>query len=717
MNKLILSAFLLGLLGRSAYAHDLILKYSKNITPNELVVLESAMEEVASLLPPNLKKILPKNIEINLATLTHHKKIPADICANLKTESTEKPFIYGLYNPSKNSLTINRPVLDELRNGRERSFKISCQHKSLYNQAIATIVHELTHAYDFNNGRISNSAEFIRIAGFKKGLLKIKNKNIKAMRSADTYELVNIAESFAVNMEYFSMDPEFMCRKPSIFNFFQNLFKIDPYPKRDCKVNNTVMMSGINGFTAVELDPKRVYRIDYLMASPGKGISSGFGHSMLRLVMCAPEHYELVSRKIVPPTPFGKKCLDDKLFHLVVSYRANVDSATENYIKGLTGGYPSMLFILNFPDVLMEYNRDELRDVVSYPLNLKRAELVELVQKIKEEHWNYSGSYKFITNNCAVESFNLLATSLKNADINSSSSLTPKGVLEDLDELEVLSLKSNDIETYKAKTEQILLAYSNAYEYVPKSDEKTNKKSIQDFIIKSNIDQRRQSFETLFQTKLTNMNLHTEIKRLKELLIKASSFSVMEQQILTTLALNYRKKATEFLTNPKDQRIKDILEDSGGINAKPFNELSNTGYGIPFEEEILIKDLNDKKNQAAETGIKIEAYLKELMPNEFEMLAKISENINIFNQFSRKVRNDFKLKLSIHIEQVLRQMMRSEASKIVLEKALAGDDESIQMIRNEIGNDLETENEIKDVKLRKQIEEIIQTPARNFTGV
>jgi hypothetical protein len=204
------------------------------------------------------------------------------------------------------------------------------------------------------------------------------------------------------------MDEEFYCRRPSLFDFYANQFKNDPFPNRRCKLNKSVMLSTNNGQFPIALDSKRIYRVDYLQASKGSDISSGFGHSMFRLVVCAPDRIDPITGKKLAATVYGPKCLDDKLYHMVISYRANVEDATLNYLKGMFGGYPSMLFILNFADVLDEYNKDELRDVIAYPLKLNESEKQDLIKKIIEEHWNYRGAYKFVTNNCATESLDLL---------------------------------------------------------------------------------------------------------------------------------------------------------------------------------------------------------------------------------------------------------------------------------------------------------------------
>jgi hypothetical protein len=100
-----------------------------------------------------------------------------------------------------------------------------------------------------------------------------------------------------------------------------------------------------------ELDPSRVYQIHYLHASEGEATVSSFGHSMLRVVMCAP------GRTI------GRDCFKDIDHHIVLSFRANVGDIKTDTIKGITGEYPSQLIIMSLKDAIKEYNVRELRDL------------------------------------------------------------------------------------------------------------------------------------------------------------------------------------------------------------------------------------------------------------------------------------------------------------------------------------------------------------------
>lgn len=690
-------------------AHDLPVKLATNLDANKQAVLLRVLDEVSALMPAKMKAGMPQGIEIVIEKLSNHKQLPVDICTpkSEKDKKKQNPFVYGQYSRHNNRLTLNLPVLMEFEKGRAASFKIQCQHKSLYDQAIATIIHELTHAYDFNNQNISNKSDFIRRAGFKKGLLRVKTKNVEAMRSADPYELVNIAEAYAVNMEYFTMDPEFACRKPSMFDYFKRTLGADPYPGRNCKLNNTVMMSTAAGYYPMKLDPKRVYRIDYLMASPGKDLSSGFGHSMFRIIMCAPDRFDPITNKAVAATPFGPKCLEDRLFHMVVSYRANVEDATLSYLKGMFGGYPSMLFILNFGDVLDEYNRDELRDVVSYPLSLSQSEKDDFVNKVVEEHWNYRGSYKFFTNNCAVESYDLLKGALDRSQLQKLSSVTPNGVLEDLDKLQFVSLKNNTQESFKARTEQLISAYKEAYGYKVSNDEKKDKKALIKFVSESSIENRQMIFNKFTKSKIDSMDFHTELSLMKSRLVKASSFSVLEQQILRTKTSEFRKIVADQFMNSKDERIKKLMAEGQSALKQSFTGLSSSGYGVPLNEEMMgVGEIEQKAEQSKEQMAGIEALVKELLPEEIENLETIRSNIATFNQKSLAIRKQYREKLEIYIRQVLTNLSNEDGGRTLLINSLESN-ESLNKVRELMDKNLVSEKEILDSKLRKQIEQIL----------
>ena len=708
MKTSLLSIFLIAA-AFHANASDLPIEYAKKVTNTQKEILDKTLSEVSALMPQKLKEGMPASIKISFEKLSLGFGMPGEEICKRYTEAEAKKipknrFIYGMYNKLTNSLYLNEAIMPELAKGRSGSTRISCQHGSLYDQAVATIIHELTHAFDNNQNSLSTTTEFLRHAGFKKGFLRTKNKNVNATRSADPYELKNAAESFAVNMEYFTMDADYACRKPALFNYYKKLLTTDPFPNRSCELNHTVMMSSAQGFLPIKLDLERVYRIDYLMAAPGTDMSSGFGHSMFRIIMCAPERYDFITRKQIAATPYGPKCLEDKLYHMVVSYRANVEDATLNYVKGILGGYPSMLFILSFADVLDEYNKDELRDVVSYPLKLSQLEKKEFIEKVIEEHWNYRGSYKFFTNNCAVESVDLLKSALGRSELTQSS-LTPNGVLEDLDKVQMTETKGVGVESYKAKTAQLISAYRLAYGG-RSIDAKKDKEALLKFVKNSEAEDRLKAFKNAQNNKKTNVDLHSEVSALRESLVKTSSFSVLEQQILRTEGASFRKKAAEVFLNSKDPTIQSQMKEKAAEMKIDFKDLSKSGYGVPLLEEIVTDDdLSLKVQSGKDIGVQFEKIARQLMPEEFKRLEEISSNISLFNDAAIKIRKDYRSMLEVYIHQVIHNLTLDETTNALLVSIQNGDTSKIKDLRNLLDAEMVSEREILDGKLVKFVAE------------
>jgi hypothetical protein len=74
----------------------------------------------------------------------------------------------------------------------------------------------------------------------------------------------------------------------------------------------------------------------------------------------------------------------------------------------------------------------ELRDLFSLPLRLSRAERDALVRRSVEMHWMYDGRYYFLTNNCAVETLQLLRTGSDHPGLRGLDSLMPNALLDSL---------------------------------------------------------------------------------------------------------------------------------------------------------------------------------------------------------------------------------------------------------------------------------------------
>ena len=128
----------------------------------------------------------------------------------------------------------------------------------------------------------------------------------------------------------------------------------------------------------------------------------------------------------------GPDCRFDLQHHQVLSFRAFIDDVQISSWRGLTGSYPSRLYLLPLEQVIEEYTKIELRGLQSIPLQLAPAEITDLMERTARLHWSYDGRYYFLSNNCAVETFKLLHDGVPRLAGERLSSITPTGLLRRL---------------------------------------------------------------------------------------------------------------------------------------------------------------------------------------------------------------------------------------------------------------------------------------------
>lgn len=300
--------------------------------------------------------------------------------------------------------------------------------------ALAALLHELAHLYDRTaSGGLSRDRRLLDLAGWQVAAPGPRrgHRNHFTDRSPDAYERASPREFVAVNLEHYLLDPEYACRRPALAAHFDAHFRSVPAGRVACAQGLAFVQDPLAGAEPLRLlDPARVHAVDYLLAEGGEGMASRWGHAMLRLVVCAPGR-----------TP-GPDCRLDLQHHLVLSFRAFVDDLQISSWRGLSGGYPSRLFALPLEQVVDEYTRVELRDLRALPLRLSRAEIEALAARAAQLHWSYDGRYRFISNNCAVETWKLLHDGVPRLAALPLRSITPNGLARRLRAGEVVDLAS-----------------------------------------------------------------------------------------------------------------------------------------------------------------------------------------------------------------------------------------------------------------------------------
>lgn len=402
---------------------------------------QNLLDEALAALPPRFVQRLDREVKVSW-----RRGLPAEVYGQVGRFS---------------GIELNAGLLPALVDGSAARNPTGRPHGTQRQELLATLLHELTHLYD--RARLWSAAErrhishcrqranvlglvglpddcrgqterrftlsddplLLDLAGWQqrvgqRGARDLDNGQVA--RSPDSYELSNPLEFVAVNLEYFLLDPSYACRRPSLARYLREHFDWTP-PSEPCASDYPYLNAGRD--YAVQplgrLDPERVYEVDYLLAEANDAWMSRWGHSMLRLVVCAPDR------------PRGPDCRLDLDHHLVLSYRAFVGDVQLSSWDGLTGVYPSRLFVLPLEQVIDEYTKVELRSLASVPLRLSRDEVEQLVVRAAEQHWSYDGDYYFVSNNCAVETLKLLRSGTANPRLHALDSILPNGLLELMD--------------------------------------------------------------------------------------------------------------------------------------------------------------------------------------------------------------------------------------------------------------------------------------------
>lgn len=516
------------------------------------------------------------------------------------------------------AIALNTRYLGALTDGSAATQQTGRTHGTVRRELLATLLHELTHLYDRARLWDADEARVIRRCTMRdKSLGRVgapaecrgetgrrftlsddprlldlaswpqyagrhgerEQHNRFALRSPDNYELSNPREYVAVNMEYFLLDPSYACRRPALYRYYAQRFGERPQ-REQCAGGYAYLNAGrdFGRQPLGRLDPERVYEVDYLIAEANTDIASRWGHTMLRLVVCAPGR------------PRGPDCRLDLDQHLVLSFRAFVGDLQLSSWDGLTGVYPSRLFVLPLSQVIEEYTKVELRSLASIPLRLSRDEVNSLVERAAETHWSYDGNYYFLSNNCAVETLKLLRSGVPQQSLQTMDSITPYGVLGLLENQRIA-----DASVLANPKEALRLGY--------RFDSFRDRYQAMFDVLKQRLDIRQDKVEDWLALPAVERRPWFDKADLRAsaalLLLEQASLRrqlLLAQDELKQLYLSNRddlKGNTKLATAGKT--LQQILDDSGFLS-RPA-ELLDGGYGLPQAKETVTLEQQTQQRQ------------------------------------------------------------------------------------------------------------------------
>ncbi len=557
---------------------------TRHLSPEARQASQRLLDEAMAALPPLFIQRLDRQVDVRWSD---------DLPANAYGRITRP-----------NALALNANLLPRLLDPQQAEAATGRPHGTLRRELLATVLHELSHLYDrarvwpqderrllqrcrtqtatlgavgladtcrgqdARRFTLSDDPRLLDLAGWqqhvgRRGMRETSNG--QDARSPDLYELSNPREFLAVNMEYFLLDPAYACRRPALHRYLRQHFAWAP-PQTPCPPQLAYLNAGrdFDRQPLGQIDPERVYQVDYLLAEPNDAWASRWGHSMLRLVICAPGR------------PRGPDCRLDLDQHLVLSFRAFVGDVQLSSWDGLTGAYPSRLFVLPLAQVIDEYTKIELRGLASVPLQLPRDELEHLVERAVEMHWSYDGDYWFLSNNCAVETLKLLRSGTGRGELQALDSIMPNGLLAVLE-----GRRLADPSVLEDPREALRLGYRfdsfrdryQAMFKVLRERLPVPQERVEDWLELS-AEQRRPWFA---QADL----------RASAALLLLEQAALRRQLLLAQEDLKQRYLQARERHQPgfgvADETLREILANSGFLS-RPA-ELLETGYGLPQAEE------------------------------------------------------------------------------------------------------------------------------------
>jgi hypothetical protein len=544
----------------SAHAADRLQLDPAGLDPAQQQLASQTLADVQSLLPDGLRRALPVQVQVHWSD-----DLPADV--------------HGRAFAGR--ITLRRDLLDDAVPGARRARR-------------SALVHELTHVADRTGANWSRSARWRDLAGWQRKPWHLgRGGNDFHDRSPDAYELKDPAEYLAVNAEHFVLDAEFACRRPALAQWYQAHFGAPPsLPQPQCATTLPLLQaeSEEGAASLLQLDPARVYAVDYLFAEGSAQPMSRWGHSMLRLVICRPGRAP------------GPDCRLDLEYHRVLSFRAFVGDVQISNWRGLTGGYPSRLFVLPLQQVVDEYTKVELRGLQSLPLRLQRDEIASLLERTAQVHWSYDGRYYFVSNNCAVETAKLLQAGVPRLGQAGLAQLSPRGLKRRLSRLQVLD-------------EQVLADRDSA--------------QTQGYYFAS----ARDHYQQLFGVAAAQLALPTRDVRgwlklpaqqrapwlLKGDLRASAGLLLLEQAAQRRADLRARDVLKRQLLGAPDsaetRSLRELLEQSGQW-LRPGTLLQEGGYGLPLADErsLLSETVATASAQAVPAWQALRVQLRQQLP-------------------------------------------------------------------------------------------------------
>ena len=596
------------------------------LTAAQIAASEAVLHSALIQVPPSLLTGLDRGIVVRWSDALPHEAIGRASRNAVMLNRRLLPVLEQEHRDARGAPTV-APVERERDSVHLESVP---KKRSARDEVLATLLHELAHFHD-RRFRLSADPRLLDLAGWQ---VKVKRPHARASRNRfvdrtpDPYELTSPREFVAVNLEHFLLDPEYACRRPALHRYFTAHFGWAPQHP-DCPAGFSYLATASDpadpGSALATLDPERVEAVEYLLAEGNSEPMSRWGHSMLRLVVCAPGRVR------------GPDCRLDLQHHLVLSFRAFVDDVQLSSWRGLSGSYPSRLFVLPLDQVVDEYTRDQLRALQSIPLQLDRAEIAMLLERAAQLHWSYDGRYYFISNNCAVETFKLLHDAVPRLAHARLDAITPSGLLRKLERRDITDAEvlHDSVEARRLgyRFDSLRERYQSMYA-VARSELSLPQDRVEEWL-QLPASARRNVFDGADLRTTAALLVLEESARRRQM--------ALAQQELKRRYLDARSDSGIDRFDVVGTTLQQILRESG-LLSRPARLLGNgAGYGLPQAREIgLLQPLADARAQRlVELGGQLTVEVQSLLdPDMRAELEAVGNNLDVLGARMRRLNRE-----------------------------------------------------------------------------
>jgi len=372
----------------------------------------------------------------------------------------------------------------------------------------------------------------------------------------------NPARQFVYHFSTWLSQPEYRCRLPIQADWFASQFGPPPV-QHPCRGSQAFPLTSEFGNT-IEINPERVYEIQYVHAGVGQAMESRFGHALFRIVQCAPHRQRL-----------SPDCRRDKAYQLVLSFLARTGGKAPGVLAGLSGEYPLELSALRPSEIQDTYLETELRSIEWLPLRMNPWQIRRFVQRAAEIAWSIEGDYRFLTRNCADDSLRLLAVALNDSSLlhPQSDVLSPAGLRDFLVEKGIADISQSS--RSRPADESLKVFYDRLGKAL--RGPATGGTPLRDYLLNSKAEVRREKLHKVLQ-ELRLAGQQGDTKRTAELRLGLEGWLILEPYCR-------RGVERELLAEWVKGNQRNISEAAREYEKARLQDRLHSGYGIPSRQQ------------------------------------------------------------------------------------------------------------------------------------